>query len=111
MPVSDFVISLGTGDASNAVHAYFNQIMQFVYVTMAFSFLALLFHKKERDEARMIIPLVLVGAAIYHALFEAKAQYAIIYIHMMLPYAAFGVAMLGEALRKRNEKHQAKKTV
>ena len=108
-PISDFVESLGTGEASNAVHAYFNQIMQFVYVTMAVSFLALLLKKKERDEARMIIPLVLVGAAIYHALFEAKAQYAIIYIHMMLPYAAFGVAMLGEALRKRNEKRQAKK--
>lgn len=100
-PISDFVDSLGTGEASNVVHAYFNQLMQFVYVAMAISFFMLLKKKQERDEARMLIPLILVGAAIYHALFEAKSQYAIIYIPMMLPYAAFGMKMLGDNMNKR----------
>ncbi|MEA4870970.1 MAG: glycosyltransferase family 39 protein [Christensenella sp.] len=95
-PVSEFVLSLGTGRASEVIHEYFNQVMQFVYVAMAFSFWILLRKKEERDEARMIIPLILIGAALYHALFEAKSQYAIIYIHMMLPYAAFGIKKLSE---------------
>lgn len=96
--VSDFVLSLGEGPASDVIHEYFNQLMQFVYVAMAFSFWMLLRKKNERDEARMIIPLILVGAALYHALFEAKSQYAIIYIYMMLPYAAFGIKMLSDRL-------------
>ena len=95
---SDFVLSLGEGTASDVIHEYFNQLMQFVYVAMAFSFWMLLRKKSERDEARMIIPLILIGAAIYHALFEAKSQYAIIYIYMMLPYAAFGIKMLSDRL-------------
>ena len=101
--VSDFVLSLGDGTASDVIHEYFNQLMQFVYVGMTFSFWILLRKKNERDEARMIIPLVLIGAALYHALFEAKSQYAIIYIYMMLPYAAFGVKMLNDRLAMMRE--------
>ena len=99
--ISDFVLSLGEGTASDAIHEYFNQLMQFVYVAMTFSFWMLLRKKNERDEARMIIPMVLVGAALYHALFEAKSQYAIIYIYMMLPYAAFGTKFLSDYLSSK----------
>ncbi|MEA5048257.1 MAG: glycosyltransferase family 39 protein [Eubacteriales bacterium] len=98
--VSEFIKSLGTGEAGEAVNAYLNQLMQFVYVAMALGFFALLIRKSERDEARAILPLILVGAAMYHALFEAKAQYAIIYIPMMLPYAAFGMKWVSEKLPK-----------
>lgn len=97
--VSDFVISLGTGEASDVVHEYFNQLMQFVYVAMAITFFALLLRRKERDEAHMLIPMILIGAVLYHALFEAKAQYAIIYIYWMLPYAAYGIKLLNERLQ------------
>jgi hypothetical protein len=98
--VSELVKSLGTGEAGTAMNAYFNQLMQFVYVAVAVGFFAMLIQKSERDEARAIIPLILIGAAMYHALFEAKSQYAIIYVPMMLPYAAFGIRWLGEKLPK-----------
>ena len=52
----------------------------------------------------MIIPMILVGAVLYHALFEAKAQYSIIYVPMMLPYAAFGIHALSECIKPRKEK-------
>ena len=111
-PVSDFVFSLGRGDASDAIHEYFNQLMQFVYIGMTISFWVLLKKKEERREERLIVPLILVGAAVYHALFEAKAQYAIIYIPMMLPYAAFGVKAVADRMfRKSARQEQARETV
>jgi uncharacterized membrane protein len=108
--VSNFVISLGTGTASDAINAYFNQLMQFVYVSMTITLVVLCFHKEKRSEQRMIIPLILFGAALYHALFEAKSQYAIIYVPMMLPYAAFGIAYLHDWMAKKffTRKNEAK---
>jgi hypothetical protein len=44
----------------------------------------------------MLIPLILIGAVLYHALFEAKSQYAVLYVPMMAPYAAFGLKKFGE---------------
>ncbi len=102
--VSDFILNLSKGAASDSVNAYFNQLMQFVYVALAISFFVLLRKKTERNEARMIIPMILVGAVLYHALFEAKAQYSIIYVPMMLPYAAFGIHALSECIKARKEK-------
>jgi hypothetical protein len=101
--VSDFIISLGTGDASNGINAYFNQLMQFVYAGLALGLFFLLRRKEERREDRIIIPLVLVGAVLYHAIFEAKSQYAIIYVPMILPYAAFGMKKLSESIHLGNK--------
>jgi hypothetical protein len=58
----------------------------------------------------MIVPLILFGAALYHALFEAKAQYAIIYVPMLLPYAAFAMAFVSDKLKKRRRVKNASKT-
>jgi hypothetical protein len=107
--VSDFIISLGTGEASDSINAYFNQLMQFVYAGLTLGLFFLLRKKEERSEDRIIIPLILVGAVLYHAVFEAKAQYAIIYVPMILPYAAFGVKKLSESIRigKKSEMKNA----
>lgn len=106
MQASAFVVSLGRGEASDAVHEYFNQIMQFVYIAVAVSFFAFFRKKEERNEARMIVPTILIGAAVYHTLFEAKAQYAIIYVPLMLTYAAFGVKWLSDHLKKKPKPEQ-----
>ena len=106
--VSDLIKSFSKGEASDAFNAYCNQLMQFVYVAMTIAFFVFLRKKEERSEARMIIPTILVGAVLYHALFEAKSQYAIIYVPMMLPYAAYGVKRLSEAILKK--KQTAEKT-
>ena len=93
--------SFSKGEASDAFNAYCNQLMQFVYVAMTISFFVLLRKKEERSEAHMIVPMILIGAVLYHALFEAKAQYSIIYVPMMLPYAAYGIQRLSDAIFKK----------
>ncbi|MEN6563792.1 MAG: hypothetical protein ABFD11_09625, partial [Christensenella sp.] len=104
--ISDFTRSLSTGKASDAINAYFNQLMQFVYAALTIGLFFLLREKKERGEDRIVIPLILVGAVLYHALFEAKSQYAILYIPMMLPYAAFGVKKLSDRIFLRHDAKQ-----
>ena len=101
--VSDLIKSFSKGEASDAFNAYCNQLMQFVYITMTIAFFVFLRKKEERSEARMIIPTILVGAVLYHALFEAKSQYAIIYVPMMLPYAAYGMKRLSDAIFKKKQ--------
>lgn len=91
-PVSAFVESLGTGEAGEAVNAYFNQIMQYIYVGFTLFLFRLCKKKGRADE--LLLPLVILGAAMYHALFEAKAQYAVIYVPMMLPCAACAMTAL-----------------
>jgi hypothetical protein len=49
--ISDLVDSLCTGPPSDAINAYFNQVMQFVYVAFTASLAILLFRKEERSEA------------------------------------------------------------
>jgi len=99
----DLILSICDGEIGLALETYFNQLMQFVYVAMAFSFFVFLRKKDERNEARLIIPLILIGAAIYHALFEAKSLYAVIYVPMMLPFAAFGIKKLSELILRKKQ--------
>lgn len=101
-PVAPIITSIGTGPAGEYIHEYFNQLMQYVYFGLAAGLL-LMTKKRRRTDARMIIPLILLGAAVYHALFEAKSQYALVYVPLMLPYAAYGLSGLWSGLTARRQ--------
>lgn len=66
------------------------------YVELIFALTALaavlLIGKREVDHA--LLPTVILGGFIYHALFEAKSQYAIVYLVLMLPLAAYAIEEL-----------------
>ncbi len=46
----------------------------------------------EDESAAYLIPLLFLGGFLYHGLFEAKSQYVISYVILMIPYAAWGFA-------------------
>ena len=56
--------------------------------------------KKKGDMAALALPVTILGGALYHLLFEAKAQYAYPYMVYMLPLAAAGLCTLAEKLKK-----------
>ena len=56
--------------------------------------------KKKGDMAALALPVTILGGALYHLLFEAKAQYAYPYMVYMLPLAAAGLCALAEKLKK-----------
>ena len=56
--------------------------------------------KKKDDMAALALPVTILGGALYHLIFEAKAQYAYPYMVYMLPLAAAGLCALAEKLKK-----------
>lgn len=86
----------GTGLAT-PVEKYCNQYMQAVFC-LFFIGMVFVFLRDPKKEALLLLPLIVLGGAMYHLLFEAKSQYVISYLPLLLPTAAFGAERLGRAL-------------
>ena len=77
-----------------------NYFQQFVFLGFTLG-LALLWRKK--DIMAAIFPLVILGGLLYHLLFEAKSQYALCYIILMIPVAAYGFVRASDFATERSE--------
>ncbi|MEG1523647.1 MAG: glycosyltransferase family 39 protein [Clostridia bacterium] len=105
--LSPFVFSLCYGNASKHLETYFNFYIQLVYACFTVALLLLCRHRN-RTDGMLIFPLAILGAFLYHALFEAKAQYALIYIPMMLPLSAYALVRLKDTVDKQlNQRHRS----
>lgn len=98
-PLSPLADSISYGDANRLLSGYFNVIDQVVYIGFVAALVLFLFDKERRTEARLLLPLTILGIFLYHTLFEAKAQYALPPFLMMLPYAAYGIVTLFSKIR------------
>lgn len=49
-----------------------------------------------------IFPLIVLGGLLYHLLFEAKSQYAMPYIILMIPVAAYGFVLLSDRVGEQS---------
>ena len=92
--------SLYSGSGARIIERYFDVYTQLVYCGFTCA-LILLCRKKRRTDARLILPLAVLGAFLYHAVFEAKAQYALPYLPMLLPYCAYAFVTLRDRLQRR----------
>ena len=75
-------------DADDAMFSYMNIVHQLILVLFTVGLFLLLRRKCIID---VLLPLVVLGAFLYHLIFEAKAQYALCYYLLMLPTAAFAL--------------------
>lgn len=94
---SSLAQSVYAGRGARVINAHFNFYVQLVYAALAIA-LASLCRDRRRTDAMLLLPLVILGAICYHAVFEAKAQYALVYLPMMLPSAAYGLCRLAKGL-------------
>jgi hypothetical protein len=88
-------------EGEGKVKAVMDLGVQFIYFGMLIAAIYLLFEQINKKETRRtvepalyLIPLIFLGGFLYHALFEAKSQYVITYVTLMIPYAAWGVCRL-----------------
>lgn len=79
------------GKGEYAVKGWMNAVQQLIFVSAALGCLFLL--KKRRIEDALL-PACILGGFLYHAVFEAKSQYLITYLVLLLPLAACGLAGL-----------------
>ena len=66
-----------------------------VYAGFALSAVFLL---KKRDETLLLLPVIIVGGILFHLIVEAKSQYVLEYLQLMLPLAAYGALSFGQFL-------------
>ncbi len=95
VPVSDFVNSIYTGGTGQFLELYFNFQMQCTLLLFAIGVYLLFVHRKLSLET-ILLPLILLGGFGYQLLFEAKSQYALTYLPLLLPMAAYGLITLLE---------------
>ena len=80
-----------------AMTAYMNAAQNVVFGLSAVGGAWLM--KKKDDMAALALPVTILGGALYHLIFEAKAQYAYPYMVYMLPLAAIGLCRLEEGIK------------
>ena len=85
------------------------KLMNFFQQLIFFGFtlgLVLLWRKK--DIMAALFPLVILGGLLYHLMFEAKSQYVMSYVILMIPVAAYGFIRLSDFAAERSENHGKK---
>lgn len=78
-------------DGEKDVKAYMSRFQELVFLA-SFAAALMLFKRKRIIDA--LLPTVFLGGFIYHALFEAKSQYAITYFVLLIPLAAYALNRL-----------------
>ena len=90
---TEFAKNIYDGTAGRLYDAYCNQYIQSLYLLFSAGLLTLILKRKMNLET-VLLPLILLGGFGYHLLFEAKAQYALTYIVLLTPTAAYAVQTL-----------------
>ncbi len=68
------------------------KLIKVMYFGFAICAVVLLFR---RTNEQLILPIVILGGGLFHLIFEAKSQYVLEYLPLMLPLVAYGVSSLG----------------
>ena len=69
-----------------------NYMQQVVYAGFALGLIVML---RKRESGQMIFPITILGGILFHLLFEANSKYALTYLPMFLPIAAYGILAFG----------------
>ncbi len=91
--------------ASDNLTILMNFYQQLIFFGFTLGLIAL-FRKK--DIRAVIFPLIILGGLLYHLLFEAKSQYALCYVVMMIPVAAYGFVRFMNAIAERSARRGSK---
>lgn len=102
--LSPVVESISYGRGYRVLAEYFNVYDQIIYVGFLLTLFLLLRQKELRTDDKLPLLLTILGIFFYHALFEAKAQYALPPFLMMLPYAAYGMVKVLDLVPRKQGK-------
>ena len=76
-------------DHADGVFAYMNIFQQAVFLAFTAGLVHMLIKKREINA--VLLPLIILGAMLYHLLFEAKSQHTLGYFLLMMPFAGYGI--------------------
>ena len=96
------VESVYSGGLQKILDNWFNYTVMMIYIFFTAGMVWLIFRKKLTPES-LILPVAILGAILYHMLFEAKSQYILPYFILMIPFAVYGFVDSMRALGKKTE--------
>ena len=74
-----------------------NYSLQAMYAGFALGLVVML---RKRESGQLLFPLIILGGILFHLLFEANSKYALTYLPMFAPVAAYGTLMFGVNARQ-----------
>ncbi|MBQ5834065.1 MAG: hypothetical protein IIW36_04550 [Clostridia bacterium] len=102
-PIAEWVC----GEGEDRVTQYLNYVQQLLLPLAAVGAFLLLRERRARD---ILFPTVFLGGFLYHLLFEAKSQYCMIYMLLLIPIAALGAEPLLQGIARGMQCLKRKKT-
>ena len=97
--LSKFVDSVYTGGLSKLLGIWFNYYVMILYIGFAAGMIFLMIRRRTNSET-IILPLTVLGGVIFHILFEAKSQYILPYLIIIIPFAMYGLCQLSRTLSR-----------
>lgn len=82
--MAEYVIGDGEKPLKSVMNYEFNILLVGVLA-------GLVYLLKKKDVTAVLLPTFLLGSVMYHMIFEAKAQYSLVFLVVMLPLAALGL--------------------
>lgn len=67
--------------------------------------------KFSKEAVHLILPLIILGGFLYHAIFEAKSQYLLIYYLYLIPLSAWGLTSIGQEFMKWVRKQEDRQNI
>lgn len=97
-----FVDSVYSGGMSKVLDTWFHYFTMMTYIAFTAGMVWLIFRKKLTTES-LILPVAVLGGALYHLIFEGKSQYILPYFILLIPFAAYGFVESMRALHKKSK--------
>ena len=92
--------SVYSGGMQKVFDNWFNYFVMLIYLSFTAGMIFMIFRKKLTTES-LILPVAILGAILYHMLFEAKSQYILPYFILMIPFAVYGFTESMRAIKKK----------
>lgn len=100
-PLPGFVTSVYSGGMSKVLGIWFHYFTMMTYIFFTAGMVWLIVRKKLNTES-LILPVAILGGALYHLIFEGKSQYILPYFILLIPFAAYGFVESIKALKKKS---------
>ncbi len=84
------------------------QTVYFGFTCACFYLVYTSFKRKNTDISSVVLLVIIIGGFLYHLLFEAKSQYVLPYVIIMIPYAVYGLYKLFQFLKYVTIKNKQK---
>ena len=98
-----FVDSVYSGGMAKVLDIWFHYFVMMTYLSFTAGMVWMIIRKKINAES-LILPVAVLGGALYHLIFEGKSQYILPYFILLIPFAAYGFV---ESMRTLKNKSNA----